>query len=165
VDRYFSFLAVELTVMLLLTIVPVLTAHPRLGALVIANALLYTGWSSLSIARYQGWAQDAPIVARLAAQCPGTRIHAGSNPPDPAEQIGLVEIAAKYKLTLLPLAPDTPGPCPVLYWTEYRPPKRGHLTPAAANAAAGFGLGAEALRHSEVVKTKFGIILVEREGK
>ncbi len=168
VDRYFSFFTVEIMVILAFTIVPVLVARPKLAALVIANAAVYVIFSVMAVARPSGLDKDASIVAKLVAQCPATRIHAGSMPAYRAEQLGLADVAATYHLTLLPLTPDTPGVCPIIYWTEYRMPSKQQIAAyngdvvSAANASAGFGLSAAMRAQTTVIKSKTGIILVVR---
>jgi len=179
VERYFTFLAVEVIVILSLAIAPVLSIQPWLAALVTASAALFVVQSSIDVAHQRGWLGDADIVAKLVAQCPETRIHAGSRAPgsgpDPAlrvgpeqgEQIGLANIAKIDHLTLLPLAPDSPGVCPVIYWTMYRAPSAQRIAEhhgdivSAANDSAGFGLNAAALAHTRAIQTgDTGIILV-----
>jgi hypothetical protein len=109
-------------------------------------------------------------VKQLVAHCPQTRVHAGSRPPtlgpDPvkgiappqSEQIALHGLAAVDGLTLLPLAPDAPGACPVIYWTEYRAPTgrqierhNGNLV-AAANDYAGFALDGSSLANAKAIQ-------------
>jgi len=180
VDRYFTFLAVELMVIITLIIVPALTAQPKLATLVTANAAVFLIHTSIAVCHDRRWLADADMVAQLVAQCPETRVHAGSRPPkfgpDPAEiigpvqgeEIGLANIAVVDHLTLLPLSPDTPTACPVIYWTEYRGPTKLQIAQhhddivSAANDSAGFGLDAAALANAKAIPTasNFGIILV-----
>jgi hypothetical protein len=171
VDRYFSFLAVEVMVMMALVLAPVFAARPRLAALVGANAAVYVVYSVLTVPLDQGWRPDAALVARLAAQCQGTRIYAGMRPVVAPERIGLAEVAARYHLVLLPPGPDAPGGsppggCPVIYWSEYGVPDKGLIAreggdvARAANEAAGFGLDAGALAHARGILGKTGVIVV-----
>ena len=102
----------------------------------------------------------------MAAKCPGTRIHAGSVPLEPAEWIGLKYLAGQRGLKVLPVAPDQPGRCPVIYWTENRPPNRVTLAAAGGNAlaaadrTAGWGVPAAQLRNAALIRSKNGAILV-----
>lgn len=166
VERYFTFVAVEFIVILALTIVPLLLAKPRLAALVIANAAIYVAISAVSMVRPSGWQLDAAIIAKLVAQCPDTRIYAGSLPINRAEQFGLNYVADLYHLTLLPPARDKPDACPIIYWTEFRAPTRYELAQhhgdsvSAANDTAEFSLDAVELAHTRAITTETGIILV-----
>jgi hypothetical protein len=126
-DYYFSFLAVEVMVVVSLVIQPVLKDRPWIGIIIAANAGVYLVYNGIAVTQDRGLLRDADIVKQLVAQCPQTRIRAGSRPPtlgpDPvkgiappqSEQIALDGLAAADDLTLLPLAPDTPGACPVIY--------------------------------------------------
>ena len=168
VDRYFSFLAVEVIFLLGLSVVPVLLEYPRLAALATANGFLYLLFSSMTVTQYSGWQDDAATVAHLAAQCPQTRIYAGSLPQDPAEQVGLAELAGQDHLVLLPLGPDAPGACPVIYWTQHGGPSKAQIAQhggdivSAANDSAGFGIEAADLARTRAIRTREGkgIILV-----
>jgi hypothetical protein len=88
--------------------------------------------------------------------------------PPQSEQIALDGLAAADDLTLLPLAPDTPGACPVIYWTEYRAPTarqierhNGNIV-AAANDSAGFALDGSSLANAKALpmSNSFAIGLV-----
>lgn len=166
VERYFSFVAVEVIVILALTVVPLLLAQPRLAALVTANAAIYVAVGAVAMARPSGWQLDAAIIAKLVAQCPDTRIHAGSLPINRAEQFGLTYVAGPYHLTLLPPARDKPDACPIIYWTEFRAPTRYEIarhhgdSVSAANDSAEFGLDAVQLAHTRAITTQTGIVLV-----
>ena len=109
------------------------------------------------MARPSGWELDAAIIAKLVAECPDTRIHAGSLPINRAEQFGQTYVAAPYHLTLLPPAPDQPGACPIIYWTEFRAPTRYEIARqhgdrvSAANRSAKFGLDAVELAHTRAI--------------
>lgn len=173
VDRYFSFFTVEVMVMLALVLAPAFAARPRLAVLVGANAAVYVVYSVLTVPLDQGWRPDAALVARLAGQCQGTRVHAGMRPSVPPERIGMAEVAARYHLALLPPGPDAPGGyppggCPVIYWSEYGVPDRaliardGGDVARAANEAAGFGLDAGELARAKGVLGKTGVIVVVR---
>ncbi len=131
----------------------------------------------LTVPLDQGWRPDAALVARLAAQCQGTRIYAGMRPVVAPERIGLAEVAARYHLALLPPGLDAPGGspedsppggCPVIYWSEYGVPGKaliardGGDVARAANEAAGFGLDAGALAHARGILGKTGVIVVVR---
>ena len=134
--------------------------------MVTANAAIYVAVSAVAMARPSGWQLDAAIVAKLAAQCPDTRIHAGLQPLNRAEQFGLAYVAGPYHLTLLPPGRDKPGACPIIYWTEFLAPTRSEIARhhgdrvSAANESAGFGLDAEELAHTRAITTETGIVLV-----
>lgn len=179
-DYYFSFLAVEVMVVVSLVIQPVLKDRPWIGIIIAANAGVYLVYNGIAVTQDRGLLRDADIVKQLVAQCPQTRIRAGSRPPtlgpDPvkgiappqSEQIALDGLAAADDLTLLPLAPDTPGACPVIYWTEYRAPTarqierhNGNIV-AAANDSAGFALDGSSLANAKALpmSNSFAIGLV-----
>jgi len=169
-DYILSFLAVEAMVIVSLAIVPLLYTKPWIGVLIAANAGVYVASNGAGVAHDRGLLQDADMVAQLVAECPQTRIHAGSRlparGPDPvrviappqSEQIALQGLAAADGLTLLPLGPDTPGACPVVYWTEYRAPKAHEIEEhhgdivSAANDYAGFGLDGSSIAHAKAIR-------------
>lgn len=157
VERYFTFLTVEVIFIVTLALVPVLIDQPWLSALVTANAAIYLLRASIAVSHDRRWLMDADMVAHSVVQCPEARSHVGSRPPkvgqDPAEtvgpvqgeQIGLINVALVDHLTLLSLAPDRPGICPVIYWIEYRAPTELQIVRhngdivSAANNSTGFG--------------------------
>ncbi len=166
VDRYFALLTATCACALAALIRPLAERWRTVAPLILAFAAFYLAVSFNQIRRDLRWNSGAAIVARLVAQCPTTRVHAGSLPPDPAEQTGMVYLAAVWHLTLLPIVPDHPDACPVLYWTEYQPPSRVDLAQhhgdlvRAANDRAGFGLSSRQLAHTKAIKSQNGVILV-----
>lgn len=179
-DYYFSFLAVEAIVIISLVITPVLSAKPWLLALVVVNAGVYMTYNLIAVLDDRELLADADMVKQLVAQCAETQIHAGSRPPamglDPvkviappqSEQTALQGLAASDHLTLLPLAPDTPDKCPVIYWTEYRAPSKIQIdqhngnVESAVNDYAGFALDAATLARAKAIRLwdSFAMVLV-----
>ena len=171
---YFGFLAIESIAIISLSIGNLLSAKPWILALIFANAGIYMISNFKSVIDDRELLADADTIKQLVAQCPTTRVHAGSRPPtageDPviviappqSEQTALEGLAASDQLTLLPLAPDTPGDCPVIYWTEYRAPSKLQLdqhngdVKSAVNDSAGFGLDAATLARASVVRMPSG---------
>jgi len=171
VDRYFTFLAVEIACIMVLVVEPMLRAKPWLAGLIFLTSAIYLGASSVQLIRDRRWDRGAEMVAALVAQCPATRVHAGSLPVNDAEQTGLAFVAAPWHLHLLPVAPDVPGVCPVLYWTEYKPASRTELAlfhgdaVRATNYRARLGLSEAVMSHTIAIKTQNGIILEVRATK
>jgi len=168
VDRYFTFLAVEVGCVIVLALEPLLRAKPWLAGLVFLVSAIYLGASGVQLLKDRRWDRGAEMVAALVAKCPGTRVHAGSLPPNDAEQTGLGFVAAPWHLRLLPVAPDVPGACPVLYWTEYKPATRVELAlfhgdvVRATNYRAHLGLSELLMSRTIALRTQGGIILVVR---
>jgi hypothetical protein len=166
VGRYFTFLTVELTIIIALTIAPVVFVRPMLAALVLANAGIYLLGSCVTLAYDRRWLGDADVVAQLVSQCPGTRIHAGSRPQDSVEQEGLADIAAADRLDLQLAASAPLTSCPEIYWTESHAPNKAQIeqhqgdVASAANDSAGFGLDAAALARARAIKIRHGIVLM-----
>lgn len=168
VSRYFAFPAAELCGVLALLACPLVERHPRLSWLFIAQAFLYIAIGGVQMSLDRRWNDGADKVAALAAQCPGGDIHAGSNPPMPAERLGLNYLAQAHGFKVLPPGIGQPGRCPAIYWTETSPANRKSIALAggdvarAANDTANWGLSKAALAHAIVVRSANGAILVVR---
>lgn len=183
IARYFTFLTVEVMVVLSLAMVPLLTARRWVAIPVFAAAVYPVIHGTSSMSRDSRSLGDARKIADIVAQCPGTRIRSAASPataPQTVEQItskageeveiqkiAITDVASAYHLTLLPLAPDQPKDCPVIYWTgalitEAAISRHPGNLAAAVNEAGGFGLDAAALSHARVIATykNFGAILV-----
>jgi hypothetical protein len=183
IARYFTFFTVETMVVLSLAIAPLLAARRWVAIVVFAAAVYPVIHGTSSMSRDSRSLGDARKIAEIVAQCPTTRIHSAASPgpaPQTVEQftsrageekemqrIAITDLAGAYHLTLLPLAPDQPEDCPVIYWTGApiteavisRHP--GDLA-GAVNEAGGFGLDPVALSHTRMIQTykNFGAILV-----
>jgi len=166
VDRYFAFLTVICACAIAVAVLPWCARFPLLPWIFFAFAAIYLTAGFIGLLRDQRWNSGGDLVAKLAAECPTTRIHAGVLPRNPAEQTGLGYLAAARHLRLLPVEPDQPGACPMLYWTEYLPPSRLDLARfhgdavRAANARANWGLSEEELKHTTAVRSQNGIVLI-----
>jgi hypothetical protein len=171
VERYFCFLAVELIVFLALLIGPSLLSQPLFAALVIGSAAIYLGHGCTAMARDGRMLGDARTVARIVSQCPATRVHAliwlpaNSGSVDPTyrlsigeDQVAVKSLAAIYHIKLLPVVPDDPLTCPVIYWAALRTTaieQYEHDDDAirAVDDALGGGLSKTALAHAKLVDT------------
>lgn len=183
IARYFTFLTVEVMICLSLAIAPLLAAQRWVAIMVFAAAVYPVIHGTSSMIRDRRSLGDARKIAEIVAQCPTTRIHSAASPGsapradeqftskggayDEINKIAIADVASAYHLTLLPLAPDQPNDCPVIYWTgalitEAALSRHPGDLAGAVNEAGGFGLDAVALSHARVIETykNLGAILV-----
>ena len=166
VQRYFSFVFVECACALAVLIAPWLDSHRRVAWLAPLNAAAFLLTYGVTQAHKPLWERGAEQVAAIVRACPTARVRGGSRPEDPRETLGLTYLGRRHGFKVLPVAPDAPDDCPVLYWTEQNAPTdsevavfAGNLA-RAANAKAGYQLPEALLSAATAERTNNGAIII-----
>jgi hypothetical protein len=167
-ERYFSFAYVECICALAVVVAPWLDAHPRVAWLVPLNSAVFLFTYGVAQAHKKVWERGAEQVAAIVRTCPSTRVRGGSQPEDIRETLGLAYLGRRHGFRVLPVAPDEPGQCPVLYWSEQNAPTDADLAAfggnlaRAANAKARYQLPDSLLEISTAERTNNGVIVIVR---
>jgi hypothetical protein len=166
VQRYFSFPVVELAACLAIVLQPLAHQNPRFALAMLLNATVFLVGYGFPQIHKKMWERGGEIVGGIVQDCPSTRVRGGAQPADERESVGLAYLGRRHGFSVLPVAPDAPGDCPVLYWSEGNAPTEADLArfggslARATNFTANYGLPESLLSQAAAIRSNNGVILM-----